>query len=192
MPHHGSSIPHRLLVRGFYVALPQRSVPACLGRLEAGASHRILVSYALRGSLDGVPTGPFRCAAAFLARGPCEALPLHFLLIFGPLLPKDFLSKFPYIFFARFVVFPYFPIFPPEIGMRSLPNILPSNKFPNLVNASCFPCVSCFSSNKKEENLLDKNGPLRRLFIDVALRLNVIKSSRVYSTRCHTTRLSWW
>ena len=62
-----------------YVALPQRSVPLSLGRLEAAASHRILVSCALRGSLDGVPTGPFRCAAAFLARGPCEALPLHLL-----------------------------------------------------------------------------------------------------------------
>ena len=58
-----------------YVALPQRSVPACLGRLEAATSHRILVSYAIRGSLDGVPTGPFRCAAAFLACGPCQALP---------------------------------------------------------------------------------------------------------------------
>ena len=50
-----------------YVALQQRSVPACLGCLEAAASHRILVSYALRGSLDGVPTGPFRCAATLLA-----------------------------------------------------------------------------------------------------------------------------
>ena len=73
-----------------YVALPQRSVPACLGRLEAAASHRILVSYALRGSLDGVPTGPFRCAAAFLARGPCEALSLRLLAMLG-----DFLRRSP-------------------------------------------------------------------------------------------------
>ena len=66
-----------------FVTLPQRSVPACLGRLEAAASLRILVNYALRGTLDGVPTGPLRCAAAFLARCPCEAVPLRLLPIVG-------------------------------------------------------------------------------------------------------------
>ena len=45
--------------------------------------------------------------------------------------------------------------------MQSLPNILPSVKFPNSGNVSYFPCSFCFSWKKKEENLeknlLDKN-----------------------------------
>ena len=47
----------------------------------------------------------------------------------GPFLSKDFLSKLPGVFFAQFFVFPYFSLFfCPNIGMRSLPNILPSVK----------------------------------------------------------------
>ena len=46
--------------------------------------------------------------------------------------------------------------------MRSLPNILPSVKFPNFGNFSYFSCLSC-SWKKKRGNfgkkLLDKNGP---------------------------------
>ena len=67
-----------------YVALPQRSVPACLGRLEAAASHRILVSYAPRGSLDGVPTGPLLVIACIALRGclPCPWPMRSFALAF--------------------------------------------------------------------------------------------------------------
>ena len=43
----------------------------------------------------------------------------------GSVLSKDFLSKLPGVFFAQFFVVPYFPLFfCPNIGMRSLPNIL--------------------------------------------------------------------
>ena len=49
--------------------------------------------------------------------------------LYGPFLSKDFLSKSPGFCFAQFFVFPYFPLFfCPNIGMRSLPNILPSVK----------------------------------------------------------------
>ena len=78
----------------------------------------------------------------------------------GPFLSKEFLSKFPYFFFAQFFVFPYFPLFFPNIGMRSLPNILPSVKFPNFGNASFFPWFSCFSWKKNVENL-EKSSSIR-------------------------------
>ena len=49
--------------------------------------------------------------------------------------------------------------------MRSLPNSLPSVKFPNFGNVSRFSIFFCFSYKKKEENLektlLDKSGPNR-------------------------------
>ena len=45
--------------------------------------------------------------------------------------------------------FHIFQFFFPNIGMRSLPNILPSVKFRNFGNFSCFSCFSCFSWKKK-------------------------------------------
>ena len=47
--------------------------------------------------------------------------------------------------------------------MRSLPNILPSVKFPKVGNVSCFSRLSCFTWKMKrgkfQKKLLDKNGP---------------------------------
>ena len=91
----------------------------------------------------------------------------------GPFISKDFLSKFPYIyfevciylFFAQFFV-RSISIFPPpkkipNIGKRSVPNILPSVKFPNFGNVSCFSCFFCFSWEKKEEKLGKKSCSIR-------------------------------
>ena len=61
-------------------------------------------------------------------------------------------SKFPDFFSHNFCLSYFLSVFP-NIGMRSLPNILPSAKFPNFGNVSCFSCFSCFSTKKKEENL---------------------------------------
>ena len=80
---------------------------------------------------------------------------------------KDFLSNFPDFFFslAIFLYFHTFHFFSPNIGLRSVQNILPSVKFPNFENVKYpnFENVSCFSWKTKEENLekklLDKNGP---------------------------------
>ena len=63
----------------------------------------------------------------------------------GRSLSEDFLSKFPHFFFANFLVFPYFPFFFLHIGMRSLPNILPSVKFQN------FEMFPVFLGKKKRE-----------------------------------------
>ena len=47
--------------------------------------------------------------------------------------------------------------------MRSLPNMLPSVKFPNFGKVSCFSIFPVFLGKKKGkiwgEKLLDKNGP---------------------------------
>ena len=56
----------------------------------------------------------------------------------GPFLSKDFLSKFPAFFFRAVFRISIFSFFFPKIKMRSVPNILPSVKFPNYGNISCF------------------------------------------------------
>ena len=58
-----------------------------------------------------------------------------------------FVQKSAFLFRAIFCIsiFPFFP----SIGMRSLPNILPSVKLPNFMNVSCFCCITCFSWKKK-------------------------------------------
>ena len=68
----------------------------------------------------------------------------------GPFLSKDFSSQFIEKNRAIFA-FPYFPFFFPNIGMRSLPNILPSVEFPCFGNASCFSCFSCFAWKKRRK-----------------------------------------
>ena len=45
-----------------------------------------------------------------------------------------------------------FPVVLPNIGMRRVPNILPSVKFPNFGNVSCFSCFSCFSWKNTEKS----------------------------------------
>ena len=54
----------------------------------------------------------------------------------GPSLSKDFLSKFA-TKKCVFSVESYFPIFCPNIRNRSLPNNIPSVKFPNVGSVSC-------------------------------------------------------
>ena len=79
----------------------------------------------------------------------------------GPFLSEDFLPKSPDIFFAQFLYFHIFLFFSKYWSLR---NILPSVKFPNFGNLSCFSCFVVFSWKKKEENLEKKcsirtNGP---------------------------------
>ena len=47
-------------------------------------------------------------------------------------------------FFAQFLVFPYFPFSLPNIGMRSLPNIMPSVKLLNFQTLEMFAVFSAF------------------------------------------------
>ena len=76
---------------------------------------------------------------------------------------KDFLSKFPDFFFAHFFVFPYFPFFYfPSSGMRSLPNMLPSVKFPNFEMFPAFPAFPVFLEKIRGKN--GKKNDYRRTF----------------------------
>ena len=60
------------------------------------------------------------------------------------------MSKFPYIFFAQFFYFSnMFQFLFPNIGMRSLPIFLPSVKFPNFGNVSCFSCLLLGEKKKR-------------------------------------------
>ena len=68
-------------------------------------------------------------------------------------LSKDVLSKFPDFFSRNFVYFHVFRMLFPNIGMRSVPNILPCVKFQSIGNVLCFSCFSCFCRGKKKENL---------------------------------------
>ena len=74
--------------------------------------------------------------------------------------------KFHFFFRAIFLNFRIFHYSAPTIGMRSVPNILPSVKFPNFGNVSCFSCFCCFSWEKREEKLekkmFDKGRSYRR------------------------------
>ena len=69
--------------------------------------------------------------------------------------------KFHFFFRAIFLNFRIFHYSAPTIGMRSVPNILPSVKFPNFGNVSCFSCFFCFSWEKKEEKLGKKSCSIR-------------------------------
>ena len=77
------------------------------------------------------------------------------------LIENNFLSKFPDFFFAQFFVFPYFPFFFPFIGTRSLPNILPSVKFPNFEMFAVFPAFPVFLGEKKRKNWKKKSCSIR-------------------------------
>ena len=85
-----------------------------------------------------------------------------------PFLPKYFRwSKFPDFVFVQFWYYHIFHCFFSNVGMRSVPNTLPSLKFPNFGNASCCPCFSCFflfflpkkKRRKSGQKLFDTNGP---------------------------------
>ena len=51
-------------------------------------------------------------------------------------------------FFGQFFIFSYFQILFQNIGMRSLPNILHSVKFPKFGNVTCVTCFSCSNLGK--------------------------------------------
>ena len=70
---------------------------------------------------------------------------------YNPSFQRTFCLNFQFFFPAIFWISIFSFFFLPNIGMRRLPNILPSVKFPNFGNASCFSCFSCFSCEKKEE-----------------------------------------
>ena len=61
----------------------------------------------------------------------------------GPFLLKDFMSKFP-DFFSRIFSYSTFSIFFLHIGIRNLPNILPSVKFQTWEMSSVFPALPVF------------------------------------------------
>ena len=76
---------------------------------------------------------------------------LRAVLIEGLFVQNLYTSKyFPYLFFARFVLFPYlyFPNCFSKYWLLSVLDILPSVEFRNLGNVFCFSCLE-----KKEENL---------------------------------------
>ena len=64
--------------------------------------------------------------------------------------PRTFCLNFQGFFRAIFCI-SIFSIFFPNIGMRSHPNILPSIKFPNFGNVSCYSIFSCLSWKRKRK-----------------------------------------
>ena len=92
---------------------------------------------------------------------------LHSGVWCGPFLSNHFLSNFPGFFLRAVLVLIYFSFFP-NIGMRRLPNMLPSVKFTSLVNISCFFLFSILYWKKKnkgknlEKKQLNQNG--RKIF----------------------------
>ena len=81
---------------------------------------------------------------------------------------KTFVGRnFQILFSCNFGITIFSIVFFSNVGMRSVPNTLPSLKFPNFGNASCCPCFSCFSlfflqkkkRRKSGKKLFDTNGP---------------------------------
>ena len=90
-----------------FVPLLQRSVPACLGRLEATARHCILVGCAPHRSANGVATGPGLAKA-------CNS----FMAAFGFFLTVAHATLFPCVYC------PYYAIFE-DVALR--PNVMKSS-----------------------------------------------------------------
>ena len=66
------------------------------------------------------------------------------------------MSKFPVFFSANFCICMYFNFFSPIVGMRRVPNILPSIEFLNFGNVSCLSRASYFFLEKKRRKIWGK------------------------------------
>ena len=90
--------------------------------------------------------------------------------------------------FAQFLVFPFSKKMGQNMAMRSLPNTLPSVKFPNFGNFSCFSCFPCFSWTKEENTgktcWMRTAGTyivLQQYVVDIVPKRSIYRSINIYS-----------